>query len=309
MRAVTMTAFGAAPTLAEMDVPEPVEGEVRVRVRAASVNGFDLAVVAGYTKDFMEHRFPLVLGKDFAGEVDAVGSGVTDYQVGDRVFGTVTKSYLGDGSFAEYVTVPVAVGLAPLPETVSFTDAAALGLAGAAAYGVIEGLALQPNQTLLVVGATGGVGNQVVQLAVADGVRVIATAHSDDEAALVRRLGADAVVDHTGDLAAQLTEAAPQGVDAVAHLAGDTASAALVRGGGRFASTLVQSPEQVPTETVTVVPVYANPTPEVLASSAANQDSGKTTVVIQEIYPLDRLQDAFDAFARGTMGKIVVSID
>jgi NADPH:quinone reductase-like Zn-dependent oxidoreductase len=309
MRAVTMTGFGASPALADLNVPEPAEGEVRVRVRAASVNGFDLAVAAGYTKDFMEHRFPLVLGKDFAGEVDAVGAGVSDYAVGDRVFGTVTKSYLGDGSFAEYVTVPTAVGIAPIPEQVSFTEAAALGLVGAAAHGIVEGLAVQPGQTVLVTGATGGVGNQVVQLAAAAGARVIATAHTDDEAALVRRLGADVVVDHQGDLAAQVGQAAPDGVDSVAHLAGDTSAVALVRDGGRFASTLVQSPDQVPTETVTVIPVYANPTPEVLTSSAANQASGKATVTIQHTYPLDHLQDAFDAFARGTLGKIVITVE
>ena len=99
MRAIAMTGFDAAPTLTDLDVPEPKEGEVRVRIRAASVNGFDLAVAAGYTKDYMEHRFPLVLGKDFAGEVDALGVGVTGYAVGERVFGTVTKPYLCDGSF------------------------------------------------------------------------------------------------------------------------------------------------------------------------------------------------------------------
>ena len=97
MRTTAMTGFDSAPTLTDLEVPEPAEGEVRVRVRAASVNGFDLAVAAGYTKDFMEHRFPLVLGKDFAGQVDAIGAGVTGYAVGDRVFGTVTKPYLGDG--------------------------------------------------------------------------------------------------------------------------------------------------------------------------------------------------------------------
>ena len=128
MRAFAMTDFDAVPALIDLDVPEPAEGEVRVRIRAASVNGFDLAVAAGYTKDYMEHRFPLVLGKDFAGEVDAVGTGVTDYAVGDRVFGIVTKPYLGDGSFAEYVTVPTAIGIAKLPESVSFTDGAGLGL-------------------------------------------------------------------------------------------------------------------------------------------------------------------------------------
>ena len=122
MRAFAMTDFDAVPALIDLEVPEPAGGEVRVRVRAASVNGFDLAVAAGHTKDYMEHRFPLVLGKDFAGEVDAVGTGVTDYVVGDRVFGTVTKPYLGDGSFAEYVTVPTAIGIAKLPENVSFTE-------------------------------------------------------------------------------------------------------------------------------------------------------------------------------------------
>ena len=181
MRAVVMTGFDAAPSVTDIDVPEPAEGEVRIRVRAASVNGFDLAVAAGYTKDYMEHRFPLVLGKDFAGEVDAVGAGVGDYALGDRVFGTVTKPYLGDGSFAEHVTVPTAVGIARLPEQVTFTNAAALGLAGAAAHGIIDGLALQPGHTVLVVGATGGVGNQVVQLAAAAGATVIATAHTDAE--------------------------------------------------------------------------------------------------------------------------------
>src|SRR5215203_5927641 len=202
MRAFAMTDFDAAPALTE-----PAEGEVRVRIRAASVNGFDLAVAAGYTKDYMEHRFPLVLGKDFSGEVDALGAGVTEYAVGDRVFGTVTKPYLGDGSFAEYVTVPTTVGIAKLPENVSFTDGAALGLAGAAAHGIIDAAALQPGQTLL--------------LAAAAGARVIATAHTDAERELVSRLGADVVVDHQADLAAQVRAAAPDGVDAIAHLAGD----------------------------------------------------------------------------------------
>ena len=212
MRAFVMTDFDAAPALTELDLPEPAEGEVRVRVRAASVNGFDLAVAAGLTKDYMEHRFPLVLGKDFAGEVDAVGAGVTDYAVGDRVFGTVTKPYVGDGSFAEYVTVPTAIGIAKLPESVSFTEGAALGLTGAAAHGIMDAAALQPGQTVLVVGATGGVGNQVVQLAKAAGARVIATAHTDAERELVGRLGADVVVDHQADLAAQVrTDSAGRG--------------------------------------------------------------------------------------------------
>ena len=309
MRAFAMTEFDAAPALTDLEVPEPAEGEVRVRIRAASVNGFDLAVAAGYTRDFMEHRFPLVLGKDFAGEVDAVGTGVTDYAVGERVFGTVTKPYLGDGSFAEYVTVPTTIGIAKLPEQISFTVGAALGLAGAAAHGIFDAAALQPGQTLLVVGATGGVGTQVLQLAAAAGARVIATAHTDAERDMVSRLGADVVVDHQADLTAQVRAAEPDGVDVVVHLAGDPSVVDLVRVGGRFASTLVQSPEQVPTQTVTVVPVFANPTPETLARSAASQANGDTTVAIQEVYSLEQLAAAFDTFAQGTLGKVVVTTD
>jgi NADPH:quinone reductase len=309
MRALAMTGFDAAPTLTDLEVPEPADGEIRVRVRAASVNGFDLAVAAGYTRDYMEHRFPLVLGKDFAGEVDALGGDVTGYAVGDRVFGSVTKPYVGDGSFAEYVTVPTTVGIAPLPESISFTDAAALGLAGAAAHGIIDAAALQPDQTMLVVGATGGVGNQVVQLAAAAGARVIATAHTDAERDLVTQLGAQATVDHTGDLASQVRAIAPDGVHVLAHLAGDPGVVELVRDGGRFLSTLLQSPDQLPSQTVTVVPVYANPTREVLDRVSHGLAGGDTTVTVQQVFPLDQAQAALDTFGQGTLGKVVISTD
>ena len=309
MRALAMTGFDAPPTLTDLEVPEPADGEIRVRVRAASVNGFDLAVAAGYTKDYMEHRFPLVLGKDFAGEVDALGGDVTGYAVGDRVFGTVTKPYVGDGSFAEYVTVPTTVGLAPLPESISFTDAAALGLAGAAAHGIIDAAALQPDQTVLVVGATGGVGNQVVQLAAAAGTRVIATAHTDADRELLTRLGAQATVDHTGDLASQVRAIAPDGVHVLAHLAGEPGVVDLVRDGGRFVSTLLQSPDQLRSQTVTVLPVYANPTREVLDRVSQGLASGKATVTVQQIFPLEQAQAALDTFGQGTLGKVVISTD
>jgi NADPH:quinone reductase len=309
MRAFALTDADASPALTDLALPEPAEGEIRVRVHAASVNGFDLAVAAGQTKDYMEHRYPLVVGKDFAGVVDTVGAGVTGYAAGDRVFGVVTKPYLQDGSFAEYVTVATAVGLAKLPEGVSFIDAAALGLAGAAAHGILDGAQLQPGLTVLVVGATGGVGNQVVQLAAAAGASVLATAHTDAERAHVTKLGATSTVDHTGDLLAEVREAAPEGVDVVVHLAGDTAVIEAVRDGGRFVSTLLASPDQLPSETVTVVPVYANPTTEVLDASGLRHAAGDITVTIQHVFTLENVQDALDQFAAGALGKIVITTD
>ena len=283
-------------------------GEVRVHIHAASVNGFDLAVASGYLKDMMEHHFPVVLGKDFAGTVDAVGSGVTGYTLGDRVFGVDTKTRLGEGTFAEFVSVPVSMGLSKLPESVTFTEGAALGLAGSAALAVIDAWGPQTGQTVLVAGATGGVGTQVAELAARAGAHVIATAHTDEERAYVTDLGATEVVDYTGDVAASVLEAHPQGVDVVIHLAGDpTSLLRAVRKGGKLISTLLQSPDQLPTESATVLPVSAVPTTPTLERLAENQAVGHTRVKIQRIYGLDDAAGALADFAGGTLGKLVIT--
>jgi NADPH2:quinone reductase len=310
MRALALPQFGAAPALHDIDLPEPAVGEVRVRVHAASVNGFDVAVAAGYLKDMMEHRFPVVLGKDFAGIVDAVGDGVTGYAVGDRVFGVVTKAFLGDGSLGEYVTVPVSVGLAALPESIEFAEAAALGLAGTAALAAVEAAQLKPGQVVLVAGATGGVGTQAVQLAARDGAHVIATAHTDTERQHVTDLGAAEIIDYTGDITAAVLAARPGGVDAVLHFAGDPATLLpAVKPGGLFVSTLIGAPDQLPTDAATVVPILAHPTPDVLDRLAANQEQGHTRVTIQQTYPLNAAPQALVDFGNGTVGKLVVVLD
>jgi NADPH:quinone reductase-like Zn-dependent oxidoreductase len=294
--------------VSDIEVPEPTDGEVRVRVHAASVNGFDVAVANSYLKDMMEHRFPVVIGKDFSGIVDALGPGVSDYQVGDRVFGVVTKPHLGDGSIAEYVTVATSVGMAPLPEQIDLLEGATLGLAGSAAIAAVDAAQLAAGQMVLVAGATGGVGNQAVQLAVRAGASVIATAHSDEERRLVTELGAAETVDYQADVVAALRESHPAGVDVVLHFAGDPATlVGLVRPGGRFVSTMLGSPEQVPSKDVTVVPVYANPDPATLARCAANRLED-LRVTIERTYPIDEAATALTDFAAGTLGKLVVAI-
>jgi NADPH:quinone reductase-like Zn-dependent oxidoreductase len=115
MRAIAINDFGSAPALVDLPVPEPGPGEVRVRVRASSVNGFDVAVAGGYLKGMMEHRFPVVLGKDFAGTIDALGEGATRFAVGDAVYGVVMKPFVGDGSFGDYVVVGEQFGITHVP--------------------------------------------------------------------------------------------------------------------------------------------------------------------------------------------------
>jgi len=249
-----------------------------------------------------------VLGGDFAGTVDAVGSGVTGYQVGDRVFGVVTKPFLGDGSFAEYVTVPTGVGLAVLPDSIDFVEGATLGVAGVTAIAATDAAELKPDHRVLVVGATGGVGNQVVQLAAKSGAYVLATAASEEERALVRDLGAAAIVDHSGDVLAAVRREHAGGVDAVVHLAGDPhALLAVLRPGGRFVSTMIMSPDQLPTEDATVIPIYANPDPATLQRAVGHRVDGTSRVHLQDTYPLDQAPAAFTAFTGGTLGKLVIT--
>src|SRR6266508_758507 len=137
MKAIATTDFGAPVTLVEISTPEPGEGEILVRVASSSINGFDLSVASGRLKGMMEHRFPVVLGKDFAGTVETIGAGVDDFAEGDTVFGVLMKPELGDGSFGERVATPAAFA-ARVPDGVDAATAGALGLAGTAAHDAVK---------------------------------------------------------------------------------------------------------------------------------------------------------------------------
>ncbi|MFF0865865.1 NADP-dependent oxidoreductase [Nonomuraea sp. NPDC003560] len=314
MRAVMLNSVPADPALADLPVPRPEAGEVLVKVTGSAVNGFDLAVAAGYLQQMMEHRFPLVVGKDFAGTVEALGEGAEGFAVGQPVFGVVMKPFLGPGSMAEYVTVSAGYGIAPLPEGLAAAEAGALGLAGTAALDSLDAVALTEGETVLISGATGGVGALAVQLAAARGARVIATARPGAEADFVTGLTAAEVelVDHGGDLPAQVRALAPAGVDAVLHLAGDGAElAGLLRGGGRLASTLGLTQDAVqdavPGAAITVHTVMADPNPRTLSELAARVAAGALRVPVTATYPLEQAPEAFAAFRAGTLGKIAVT--
>ncbi len=182
---------------------------------------------------------------------------MTRFASGDPVFGVVTKPFLGDGGFGEYVTVSEQIGIAALPDGVDVAAAGVLGLAGTAAVDAIDAVAPLAGETVLVSGATGGVGAIAIQYAAAAGAKVIATARPGAEADFVRGLGASEVVDHTGDLSAAVRAIAPDGVDVVVHLAGDgSVLAGLLSEKGRLASTLGLGPDQHPAATA----VMATPT-------------------------------------------------
>lgn len=208
------------------------------------------------------------------------------------------------------MTVPTAIGLAQLPEGIGFTEAAALGLAGTAAVDSFDAAQVGDGATVLIAGATGGVGQQALRLAVRAGAEVVATASSQEEIELVTRLGAAHTVDYHGDVAQQVAALYPEGVDVVLHFAG--ASLPLVpavKQGGTFVSTMLQSAADVPAEGVEVVSIYASPTADTLDRVARHQAEEHTTVTVQRVYALDQAGVAFGDFAAGTLGKLVIAIN
>lgn len=304
MRAVVLPGFGAEPELADLPVPVPAPGEVLVRMHAAGMNPFDWKVSEGALRGVVEHPFPLVMGSDGAGVVEGVGTGVDSFDLGDRVFGQFMKVALGRGSYAEHVLAAADGKLARVPDELSFEVAAALPTASVTAYQAVRTISLVPGQTLLVNGASGGVGQSAVQLAAAGGARVLATS-PPDLAAHLRDLGAVEVVDFTqGPTAGQVRDTHPDGVDAVLDLVSGPGGAGpvadLVRPGGTVLSTNgALDPDALGARGVRGVNFYSDVNPVDLAAVAALAASGRLRVRIDAVVPLE---DAPAAVARARSG-------
>ncbi|MEM7384516.1 MAG: NADPH:quinone reductase [Verrucomicrobiota bacterium] len=213
MKAAYIEKPGPPETLvfAELPDPTPGPGEVLVKVGAASVNPIDTYIRSGMIP--MELPLPFVPGCDLAGEVEAVGAGVTRFEKGDRVWGS-NQGLLGrQGTCAEKAVVGEE-WLYPTPNGVSDQEAAAVSLVGITAHlGLTKGQ-LQPGETVFVNGGAGGVGSMVVQMAHAMGARVLCSAGSDERVRACLALGGEAGVNYrTGDPGAWLAEEASTGVD------------------------------------------------------------------------------------------------
>lgn len=247
MRAIVVRKFGATPELVDMPVPEPGPGAVRVQIEAAGVNPFDAKMADGILDGKMPHDFPMILGVDGAGTVAAVGPGVSRFAVGDRVVGKFLTPPAGHGAFAEFAVAPENSVLVPIPDCVPTATAAAVPTAGVTAQDLVDATEIEPDQTVLVVGATGGVGSFLVQLANMAGAQVIATARAA-VADQMTRLGAAQTVDYTdGSIRAQVAAAHPDGIDVLYDLVSPPAALddliGLVRPGGAVYSTIWSTDE------------------------------------------------------------------
>lgn len=305
MRAFILDGFESLPGLRDLATPPVGPSEVLVRVHASSVNPADAAIAAGMLRGMAEYEFPVTLGRDFAGVVENVGSAVSRYKAGDEVYGFVMHAdpTVHNGSWADYVVVPEATSVSGKPEGVDFATAGAAPLAAITALAALDALELSHGDTVLVVGASGGVGSFFVQLAAAAGANVIAPALPEDGEYL-RVLGAGEVIDRKADVAAQVREHYPEGVDALLDVVSPTPDASVLKPGGRLASPLGAAGEG-PGRTN----LMASPTTSNLERLAPLLDSGALRVSIQRTYPLEQAGTALEALpSTHTQGKLAIAI-
>jgi NADPH:quinone reductase-like Zn-dependent oxidoreductase len=313
MKAWHVTAAGEQPQLGEVPVPEVTEGTVLIRVRAAGLNPLDNVLAAGMMAQMLPHEYPLVLGRDAAGVVEAVGPGVEQFKPGDQVFGHVLLAPpVRLGTLAEYALLPAAATVLK-PPALDFSAAAALPLAASAAVAAIDAVDPQPGQTVLVNGASGGVGSYAVQLLAARKATVIATGTSADLDRL-RRLGADTVIDYTREpVADAVRRAYPDGVDALVNLAGNAdeeVPLSAVRAGGKAATTTMAPTEgALAAAGLTGTSVMAAPVRETTAPLAEKAAAGELVIDVTSVLPFDQAGSGLAALAAGgSRGKTVVLV-
>ncbi len=323
MRAVMCTELGPASRLELLDVPEPEAGpgEVVIDVRAAALNFPDTLIIQGQYQ--FQPDLPFVPGGEAAGVVSAVGDGVDDFDIGARVM-----SIGINGAFSEQWAVPAATAM-PIPGELDFTEAAAFGLTyGTSYYALKQRADLRPGETLLVLGAAGGVGSSAVQIGKAMGARVIAAASTDEKLAFATEMGADETVNYgAGDLRGRIKELTDgRGVDVVYDPVGGELSEPALRStawNGRFlvigfaAGTIPSIPLNLALlKGVSIVGVFwgswmgKDP-----AASAQNfrelfamVADGKLRPQVTDAYPFEEYQAAFDALTgRRARGKVVLT--
>jgi len=313
MRAVAMDRFGGPEVLTVKTLPIPEVGpdEVLIHVESAGVGVWDPFERDGGFAGMLgvKPRFPYILGSDGAGTVAAVGERVDRFKEGDRVYAISVGNPKG-GFYAEYTAVK-ADDTSLIPDNLTTEQAGAMPAdAITALRGLDDTLGLEPGESLMIFGASGGIGHLAVQFAKRMGARVFAVASGDDGVALVGQLGADAVVDgHKDDVAAAAREFAPEGLDAALLTAGgEAADKAMeaMREGGRVAYPNGVEPEPQARSGVTIQSYDGTSDPQVIEKLNSLIESGPFEVHIARIFPLEQAADAHSALDTHYLGKLAL---
>ena len=323
MKAVVYTRYGEPDVLQVREIARPVpsDHEVLIKVRAATVNRTDLATIKA--KRFFMRAFTGLLkpkkqtpGTEFAGRVEAVGTAVTSFKVGDSVFGFDDR---GSGSQAEYMTISEEQGLIIMPADVTYAQAAASTEGTHYAYNFINKVNTKSGQEVLVNGATGAIGSAAVQLLKSFGLRVTAVCGTSGTE-LIQSLGADRVIDYTREDFTRTKERYDFVFDTVGKSSFFKCRRLLKPGGVYISSDLGFLAQNVflPMITPIIRPMTGNrttrfPTPknvkETLVSVKGLIEEGRFRAVIDREYPLERIVDAYKYVETGQkIGSVVVTI-
>ena len=313
MRAIAIDEFGGIEKMKPRDLPVPdvANDEVLVRVDTAGVGVWDpFEREGGFAKEFgMQAKFPHVLGSDGAGTIEEVGDQVHNLKRGDRVYGINLMSPKG-GFYAEY-TVVKANNAAVIPQALSTRDAGALAVDGVTALdGLDKTLHLKPGESILILGASGGVGHLAVQLAKRMQARVLAVASGRDGVDFVKRLGADQVIDgHREDIRNAAREFAPDGLNAVLLTAGgkpaEQAIAALRKGGRAAYPNGVEDVPQAH-DGMKIMSYNGEPDPRTFAKLNELIDGGPFEVHIARTFKLEDAVEAQRALDSHYLGKLAL---
>lgn len=299
MKAVVLYEYGGVDQLRYEDIPTPEPGpdEVQVRVLSTSVNPVDFKIRSGAMKDHIPLKLPAVLGRDLAGEVTSVGSGVRAFRAGDKVMGVVNHSY------AEYLTTK-ADSLTLIPTGLDPEDAGALPLVLLTGAQLIEeGIQPEPGELILVTGAAGSVGRTAVFVARQHGARVIAgVRQSQKEETQSMRADSVLALDDDAEIAA-LSK-----LDAIADTVdGDTIGKLLAKlnSSGRL-GTVLGKPAAAQKTGITVREVWSHPDPNRLCLLAVEFRDGRLEIPIAKRLPLSEIREAHQLAEKGAPGKIVL---
>ncbi|MGO3180221.1 MAG: NADP-dependent oxidoreductase [Brevibacterium linens] len=288
-------------TVRELSDPKLPPASVLIEVRAAGVNPVDWTLVGGHLDPFMPTQFPVTPGWDVAGVVIGLGFDTPEFSIGDEVVAYARKDVLGGGTFAEKVAVPVHA-VAPKPKSLSWEQAGGLPLAGGTALRTLDALGDLEGKTVLIHGASGGVGSFAVQIARAAGARVIGTA-SEANHEYLRGLGAEPVTYGDG-LVERVLEAAGGKVDGVADFVGgvlDDTLAVLAEDGSHASVTDPSVAEHGGRH------IWVRPDGSETARLGLLVDEGKLTVAVTGTYGLDDVPQAFKDSATGHVrGKLII---
>jgi NADPH:quinone reductase-like Zn-dependent oxidoreductase len=315
MKAVAVSKFGATPEVMELPQPQVRPGTILVRVAAAGINPFDWKMIDGILDGHMPHNFPLIMGVDGAGTVTATGGGVSRFKTGDSIYGQFIHSPVGEGSYAEYAIVTESAAIAHAPKSIPLETAAAVPTAGMTALQLLEKLALKEGQTLLIVGATGGVGSFTTQLAALQGLKVIATVSDEEGAARMQVLGAATIINYKkAPTAEQVKKAYPDGIDGLIDVISNKETfnihTALVKTGGAALTTaFVADNTALKAKNIRGGNFETQGNPASLDQLTRIIDSGKLKVPVENIISLEEAPAAIAQSRQlKSKGKTVIKI-